>query len=154
MINSKSFIIAFNSVYAAFAISIVMLPLACGCGGETVGTVNGTVTFEGEPIEQGLITFSPLGPGGNSAGGEIVLGKYTVTDLRPGRYGVTVEATKEPKFTSPNDPANQRPKTDEEIRAQYDPLPADTAGKEQELEVVGGVQTLDFKLTSKSKSKR
>jgi len=122
-----------------------------GCGGNPVGTVNGTVTFHGQPIDNGLITFSPSGAQGSVAGGEIVQGKFSVTGIAPAKYHVTVEATKPPKFTSPNDPANNRPKTDEEMRAQHDPLPADTSGKEQELEVKGGTQTLDFKLESKNK---
>jgi hypothetical protein len=124
-----------------------------GCGGNSTGTVTGTVTFEGQPIEQGQITFSPAGTEGSTAGDKIANGKYTVKDLKPAKYHVVVEATKEPKFTSPGDPANNRTKTAEEIRAQYDPLPLDTKGKEQDLEVKGGEQVLDFKLTSPSKSK-
>jgi len=133
-------------------LNLVMIPLLVllGCG-RSEGTVTGTVTFQGQPIDQGLITFSPAGNEGSAAGDEIVQGKYSVTGLKPAKYHVTVEATKPPKFTSPNDPANARAKTDEEIRAQHDPLPADTTGKEQDLDVKVGAQTLDFKLESKSK---
>jgi len=130
----------------------IVAVFAAGCG-QPSGTVSGTVTFHNVPIEQGLITFFPLGAEGGSAGGEIVKGKYTVADLKPAKYHVVVEATKEPKFTTPNDPANSRTKSAEEIRAQYDPLPLDTSGKEQDLEVKGGPQTLDFNLASKSKPK-
>lgn len=134
---------------------VMIISLACavlvGCGGKPVGTVTGTVTFQGQPIEQGLITFSPAGAEGSAAGGTISNGKYSVTGLALTRYHVMVEATKEPKFTSPGDPANNRTKTAEEIRAQYDPLPLDTTGKEQDIDVKAGTQSLDFKLTSKSK---
>ena len=132
-------------------LNLVAILALAGCTGNSTGTVTGTVEFHDQPLEKGLITFSPAGAEGSAAGGEIANGKYTVTNLKRARYHATVEATKPPKFTMPGDPANNRPKTAEEIRAQYDPLPADTAGKEQEIDVKGGPQTLDFKLTSPSK---
>lgn len=130
---------------------VTILAAAClGCGSST-GTVSGTVTFHDQPIEQGLITFSPAGAEGSAAGGEIVKGKYTVANLKPARYHAIVEATNPPKYSMPGDPANNRPKTAEEMRAAHDPLPADTIGKEQEIDVKSGPQPLNFKLTSPSK---
>jgi len=42
------------------AIGIVAL-LACGCGGQRIAPVKGRVTFNGHPVKDAAITFSPTG---------------------------------------------------------------------------------------------
>src|SRR5262249_42906613 len=46
-----------------------------GCGGPTLYTVSGTVTYNGEPIPEGYIAFVPVGPG-RGGGGTITNGSY------------------------------------------------------------------------------
>jgi hypothetical protein len=55
------------------------------------------------------------------------------------------------KIVGPNDPEAKRTLSDAEIRAMIDPLPPNTTGKEQSIQVKGGLQTLDFKLESNSR---
>jgi hypothetical protein len=135
------------------AIALTMLAAAAttsGCFSSSTGTVSGNVTLNGKPLEKGQVMFSPTGATGGTAGGEIISGKYEVADITPANYQVTVAATPEVKIVMPGDPETKRQLTDEELRARIDPLPADTTGKEQTLEVKGGAQSLDFKLESKS----
>jgi hypothetical protein len=113
--------------------------------------VTGSVTFNGKPIEKGLITFSPTGSKGGTAGGDVAAGKFRVEGIVPAAYQVSVAAVPELKIVGPNDPEAKRTLSDAEIRAMIDPLPADTTGKEQAVEVKGGRQVLDFKLESKSR---
>lgn len=60
---------------------LVLLPLlwACaGCGDGRV-TVRGEVTFDGQPVEKGVIAFEPADGAGPMAGGEIRDGKYVLS---------------------------------------------------------------------------
>ena len=128
---------------------LMLLP-ALGCG-SSKGTVKGTVTFQGQPLEKGLVTFNPLTQGG-TAGGDIVKGNFVVKDLTPGKYQVHVEAVRaDIKFTSPDGPESKRRMSEAEQDAQANPLPPDTKGFDQEFEVKHGEQTMpEFKLTSAS----
>ena len=132
-------------------VGFFLLPLVAGCFSSSTGTVSGTVTFNGKPLDKGLITFSPTGNKGGTAGGDVVAGNFKVEQLVPAEYQVSVNAVGELKIVGPNDPEAKRTLSDAEIRALIDPLPPDTTGKEQKLAVKGGPQTLDFKLESKSK---
>lgn len=60
---------------------LVCAPLVAGCGpaGPERAEVSGTVTFNGQPVEQGAISFFPApGVTGPEAGGEIKDGKYHI----------------------------------------------------------------------------
>lgn len=66
--------------------------LAAGCGGGTPA-VSGTVTFDGKPLNGGMIKFVPTD--GSTSGGQIELreGRYTSEpswNLKPGKYRVEV----------------------------------------------------------------
>src|SRR5438128_12273263 len=52
--------------------------LATGCGDGRV-RINGTVVFEGKPVEQGVISFEPTDGVGPTTGGSITDGKYDLT---------------------------------------------------------------------------
>lgn len=128
----------------------VLACLLTGCGGAT-GTVQGTVTFQGQPVENGEVRFEPVSGMGSTLGERIASGKFSVAKLLPGKYKVTVEVFRaEIKITNPGDPESQRKLTPAEMSAQADPLPPDTIGKEQEFEVKPGEQTMTFALTSPS----
>jgi hypothetical protein len=63
------------------ALALLSLFVLAGCGAEAAGparaAVSGTVTFGGEPVEDGTITFIPTGSTqGPSAAEKIVGGKY------------------------------------------------------------------------------
>ena len=73
-----------------------------GCG-DTTGLarrypVSGKVTYKGQPVEKGRISFIPSTADGNPAAGQIENGQYTLTTLAPddgaipGKYKVTVLA--------------------------------------------------------------
>ena len=89
---------AFRSAVAT-AMGIVS---AIGCG-DTTGlakryAVSGKVTYKGQPVEKGRISFIPAMADGNPATGQIENGQYTLTTLTPndgaipGKYKVTVLA--------------------------------------------------------------
>jgi hypothetical protein len=129
---------------------VLLVALSSGCFSSSTGIITGNVTYNGQPLEKGLITFSPIGSTGGTAGGEIAAGKFRVEKVVPATYQASVAAVPELKIIGPNDPEAKRTLSDAEIRAMIDPLPPNTTGKEQSIEVKGGLQTLDFKLESKS----
>ncbi|MDC0936335.1 hypothetical protein OAS39_08600 [Pirellulales bacterium] len=72
--------------------------LGCGSGHPETVRVNGTVTIDGKPVEEGEIRFIPTG--GRMAMGEIVDGKYSLRTYDEndgalvGSHRVTITATK------------------------------------------------------------
>jgi len=124
--------------------------LLTGCGAST-GTVQGTVTFQGQAVENGEVRFEPASGVGSTTGAPIAAGKFSVPNLLPGTYKVTVEVFRaDIKITLPGGPESQRKLTAAEMNAQANPLPPDTVGKEQTFEVKPGEQTMTFTLTSPS----
>ena len=57
-----------------------LLPLAaaglllCGCGGPQMSSVKGRVTFNGKPVKEAAVTFSPVGPAGQKETGKPATG--------------------------------------------------------------------------------
>jgi hypothetical protein len=75
------------------AAGVALLGLASGCGGNPTAKVSGTVTLDGQPLENGTITFYPTANSGQTAGGGIENGKYTL-DASPGEMTVLISANK------------------------------------------------------------
>jgi hypothetical protein len=74
------------------ALLVLLLVAAGGCGsGQT--KVSGKVTVNDKPLEKGNILFVPSDGKGQSEGGEIVNGQYSVK-LTPGPKKVEITATK------------------------------------------------------------
>ena len=71
-----------------------------GCSGDEYGKrypVRGTVTYKGEPVEAGKISFVPKDPNGRGATGTIENGAFTLTTIDrndgafPGEYRVLID---------------------------------------------------------------
>lgn len=88
---------------AAFRVAIILaalLPWVTGCGNSSnipTGRVQGRVTYEGEPVEEGAVSLYS-GEFGSGASGVIGPdGTYTISDpLRTGEYSVSVFPPSEP----------------------------------------------------------
>jgi hypothetical protein len=69
--------------------AVVVLTLAAGCGGPATGTITGTVTCDGTPLDGGIISFVPAS--GNSVAATIQPnGAYSVSDVPPGEAVVVI----------------------------------------------------------------
>jgi hypothetical protein len=89
-------------------LSIGMLGLLlCGCGSKHGAEVSGLVTLDGKPLTLGNVSFQLAnGPGAVAYGaidsnGRYVLSTGTDAGLAPGKYLVTVLATKPVTLTGP-----------------------------------------------------
>jgi len=84
--------------------------LVAGCGsGPPTGDVSGTASYEGVPIAEGTITFSPADGQGPTAGGTITDGKYAVKKVPAGPAKVqftssTDTGKKKKMYDAPNSP--------------------------------------------------
>ena len=129
----------FRLITPAFS---VLFLLSIGCS-ETAPSLSGTVTYNGAPVADGYVTFSPTGSG-TSFAAKITGGKYNADKIYTGQFQALVTA-------SPNAPA---PRTREEAAAQRPAatpapaIPENAQGNGRTVEITGGQQTLDFALTA------
>ena len=88
-------------------IACCLVGVACvGCGpsGPPLGTVSGTVTMDGKPLENALVTFTPVEPGRGSTGVTDASGKYELAfiDGKGATVGShKVSVTSAPKAAAP-----------------------------------------------------
>lgn len=124
---------------------------AAGCGAE-VGTVNGEVSYDGQPVKQGYITFTPADGKGAMVGGPITDGRYTVEKVPPGSKIAKIEASSGsgPSVQSSEDMAKLskewKDKVGKDGVIRTETVPADAEGNNQTVEVKQGDQTLNFAL--------
>ena len=74
-------------------LTVAAVMSSAGCGGPVRRAVAGSVTLDGQPLEEALILFVPLDAGGRKTGGPIAAGRYEMgkeVGLLPGRYRVEV----------------------------------------------------------------
>jgi hypothetical protein len=141
------------------AIVLLALPLllpASGCGGAGA-TVTGAVTYEGEPVKSGYVTFAPADGQGPTVGAAITDGRYTAEKVPPGPKVVKVEASgaATPSVQSQADAE----KLSKELKGKLGPdgiirtatVPPDADGNNQKADVKGGSQTLDLHLKKPAK---
>jgi hypothetical protein len=69
---------------AALVLALLLLPLLCGCGGQRVYHVSGTVTYQGKPVPTGQIVFEPDASAGNS-------GQAGFAKIKDGHYDTRTE---------------------------------------------------------------
>ena len=108
---------------------------ASGCGGEAVGTISGTATFEGQPLPEGIVSFvTDKGP---VVTGRVHEGAYVVKGVPVGAAKITVRQIVDPFAQKPPSSAVK------EIPLRY--RSADDSGLTHT--VVSGSQTLNLSLT-------
>jgi hypothetical protein len=146
-----------RSLAVAVVLTAVALVLS-GCGSSTA-TVSGEVTYEGQPVGDGYITFTPADGKGKDAGGPLTGGRYEVAGLPPGPKVVKVIAVKKVNFASTSEEMMARAAEARKL-GNHDGLvdPADTIAENAEgnnarIDLTAGVNQHDFHLTKPAKKK-
>lgn len=130
----------------ALSLSAVVMIVVTGCGSKY--RLEGTVTFDGQPVDGGGITLTPSGGKEAVASGKIVGGKYGViatTDQLPaGKYTVQIVWRKSSgkKVKSPTDPGIEVDEVVQVIPDEYN------VASKLTTEVTGGSSTANFELKS------
>ncbi len=108
--------------------------------------VSGTVTYEGDPVASGSITFTPADGVGPVVGATITNGEYEVADIAPGRKIVQIVGVKDlqlPKSSAEMAAAAQAGSAGEQSA---DEIPPDAIGNNQEVMIPFEGDSLDFHL--------
>lgn len=89
-----------------------VVAIGCGDGGPAGATVQGTVTYEGKPLERGVVLFNPTDQEQSASRATIQSdGRYKLTVV-PGEYKVVVNLfTETDSSLEPGDPGYQEPKS-------------------------------------------
>ncbi len=68
---------------------LALIGVAAGCSDNKPLTINGSLSYKGEPVPAGIVKF--YGPADQSSMAYVRDGTFVVTDLSPGEFKVTVE---------------------------------------------------------------
>ena len=94
-----------------------LVAVVCGCGasGPPTHPVNGAVSFTGQPLSNGTMTFIPDSPSARTTVTKIVAGRYDA-ELTEGSWTVNIQAVRE---TGPVIPALREAPREQFIPAKY-----------------------------------
>jgi hypothetical protein len=143
-------------IIAACLLLATAAALLSGCG-PSLANVSGAVTYDGTPVEDGYITFTPTDGKGKDVGGPIAGGRYNVPDMPPGRKLVKIMAVRKVNFASTSEEM-MRKAAEAQKAGNYDGLvdPADiipdnALGNNAEVEIYAGDNTHDVHLKKPAK---
>jgi hypothetical protein len=78
-----------------YALVVVAICAVAGCStGAAVGTVTGEVTFDGKPVKDGHVTFTPVDGKGQTGGAPIVDGRFRAEQVPALRMKVELHGNK------------------------------------------------------------
>jgi hypothetical protein len=137
-----------------FVLVVAAMGAIAAPGCSRTNSLSGTVTYNGESVGKGSISFQPADGKGQAFGAEVIDGKYTVETVTPGRFIASIRGVHE----------RLAPQSTEEMIKQYeaakaagkttldhfgqpaDYIPEDAEGNSQTVEIESGANTLDFAL--------
>ena len=129
----------------------LLLSLTPGCGNGPA-SISGEVTYNGEPVGDGSITFLPADGKGATAGGMIEDGRFAVDNVTPGPKVVKIEAVKKVPFARTSEEMKKRAAFNKFLgdgSGLIDPadvIPRNAEGNNEKVDIKPGKQTRDFHL--------
>jgi hypothetical protein len=130
--------------HAAPILILGVLALAAGCGPASC-SIQGEVTMDGQPVENGLITYKPISGEAGQAQAAIKGGKYSIASATPGTMRVTISVQKavgkSKVYDSPDSPE----------RVEYKEIAPERYNTKSELQkdIKRGANTINWTLESK-----
>jgi hypothetical protein len=143
-----------HSSRSKLAVIGVCLALGGGCGGSSV-RVSGQVTYDGRPVEKGIITFLPADGKGSPVAGPIVGGRYQIEGLSPGPKLIHIDAERAP-VTFPRSRADRahaataNAAANEAAGGPLGPSRDAAVGNDASVDITPGTQEHDFHLRNRS----
>jgi hypothetical protein len=144
------------------ATAALIVALGIGCeDGRRAGkvTVTGTVSYDGKPVENGMIQFTVAEASfmaSDNAEGVVKDGRFAVANVSPGKNSVTVTggsapgnlgpATYDQMKTRPRDLAEAKKIAEE---ARVNAIPQDAPGNSITVDVKEGMEPLDIRILKK-----
>ncbi|HEY1067555.1 MAG TPA: hypothetical protein VGE52_15640 [Pirellulales bacterium] len=127
------------------ALALAASLFLAGCSGEVTYPVSGVVTYDGQPLANGNITFLPADGRGAVDGAPIVNGKYEMRIGHPGEKFVMVEAVDATAGPISSEEANAKGRKPTKPAVV---IPPNATGNNQKHTVKGGETALNFDLKS------
>ncbi len=142
-------------MFRTFLVRLVQVALLVslfpGCG-DGSASISGDVTYNGEPVGDGSITFLSADGKGATAGGMIEGGRFAVDNVTPGLKMVKIEAVKKVPFARSSEEMAKRAAVNKFIgdgSGLIDPadvIPPNAEGNNEKVDIQPGKQTRDFHL--------
>jgi hypothetical protein len=141
----------------AIAIALTISALV-GCQQETV--VSGTVTYNGQPVEKGMVSFKPSGGTGQSFGAPIENGAYEAKQAKPGAWTAVIVGVKRIDFAMSSDEAAKKANEQKmagsplagHVSEAADYIPENAEGNSKTVDITSGLQTIDFEVKGPPRS--
>ncbi|MDB5335624.1 MAG: hypothetical protein JWN70_1243 [Planctomycetaceae bacterium] len=142
------------SIWSCRLIGALCLVVAGGCNGDdtkpfkNLVPVTGYVSFQGEPLEHGIVSFAPVAPDGQAATGQVTNGRFTMMTtvsargVIAGKYKVIVESNETSDGAPSTNPSQLYAKPKSLIPEKYKSVA--TSGLE--IEVVSGMPAPNWNL--------
>lgn len=126
----------------AVGLAVLFVFTLAGCSGSSLGTLNGTVTWNGEPLKEGTVNFIPTDGTSSTASAPIKDGRFTV-QLPPSKMKLQFSAPKptgkkKKMYDTPDSPEIEI--VDELLPAKY------TTDSQITVTIKGGTQDEKFDL--------
>jgi hypothetical protein len=132
---------------------VALLVTAVGCQ-QGATTIEGTVTFNGQPVERGSIRFVSTDKTGPTFGAVIRNGKFTAEKATPGEKIVTIHALKQNRVPTSSEEVQRMSEQAQQDENYVDPavlIPPNADGNNQTIQIAEGTQSLEFHLKSPQK---
>jgi hypothetical protein len=132
---------------------LALLVTAIGCQQQAT-TIDGTVTFNGQPVERGSIRFVSTDKTGPTFGAVIRKGKFTVEKAAPGEKLVTIHAMKQNSVPTSSQEVQQMSEQAQQDENYVDPavlIPPNAEGNNKTVQISAGENPLEFHLKSPPK---
>jgi hypothetical protein len=133
--------------HSALGISLcIAFSCVTGCGDSST-SISGEVKYNGVPVEEGYLSFSPVG-NGQSVAAPIANGNYTIAEATPGKYtAVAIGTRKINHYSSSAEAYANAGKNSGHVSEAADYIAPDAEGNGKEVEITSGEQKLDFAIT-------
>lgn len=122
--------------------------LLVGC--QQSDLLQGKVTYNGEAVKKGSITFLSADGEGSGFSAQIADGAYASDRLKLGKHIAIVRGVENAGPVSKEESIKQRQTNPHGLARDY--IPEDAKGNSQRVDITGGAQTLDFALEGPPRS--
>lgn len=130
------------------SIACMLCVTGCGSSGPTLGTVTGTVTLDGKPVSQALVTFISKEPDGTSSFGMTdANGKYRL-EFTTERMGAML-GDHDVEIVTKQVSKSEEPDTGVVEKTEFVPIPKHYSRGALTAKVEAGSNVCDFALTTK-----
>lgn len=133
-----------SMVHAAIAAAGLLV----GC--QQSDTLQGKVTYNGEAVQKGSITFLSADGEGSGFSAQIAEGAFTTDRLKLGKHIAIVRGVENAGPVSKEQSIRERQSNPQGLATDY--IPEDAKGNSQSVDITGGAQTLDFVLEGPPRS--